>query len=161
MYGLQGQIEEPYRESTKSNTPPLSSHRLQMRALTLAILTTGMKDTEIVGRYDGRKPMLRSDPILSHSHCLHCNRCKDSPPIHNGMQLPLQLQKEPSYAHKEPVYHPPSPHAPCSYTSDQPSAMAMAMAKAVVSATCEGEKVSAFNSHAMPKIYPRHDLPCG
>jgi len=26
----------------------------------------------------------------------------------------------------------------------------MAMAKAVVSATCEGDKVSAFNSHAMP-----------
>jgi hypothetical protein len=37
--------------------------------------------------------------------------------------------------------------------------MAMAMAKAVVSATCEGEKVSAFNSHAVPEYY-HNTLPC-
>ena len=137
-------------KSTRSNTPPLISLPTD-EGTHPGYSYNGYEGYGDSWKVRGEELMLRSErPNLKPQYSLRCNRCsKESPPIHNGMQL--QLQKEPSYAHKEPVYHPPS-HAPCSYTSDQPSAMAMAMAKAVVSATCEGEKVGAVSFHEMPKI---------
>lgn len=51
-----------------------------------------------------------------------------------------------SFCIKEDPFHPAPDYAPspkfCGYAPDKPSALAMAMAKATVSAKCEGDKVS-------------------
>ena len=90
-------------------------------------------------------------------NCPVCNPCAGGGRKLTGYGSNTYNYNPPSPPPSPPPPSPPSPPAPCPYTSDQPSAMAMAMAKAVVSATCEGDKVSAFMTcilHVVPNSQP-------